>query len=152
LNLYIARTSKKAFSELPAHCPPARQKNAFSRKSFFCHGERTSLFASILLLDTTMSAPKKGKRPACELTHLIDEAFQPGADDVFTTTLMPKKKKTSSGKPRPTARPYRRVDDAVLHSRIADMTKRSKTLRAKIVILEDRLGGHEQELSLRVEA
>jgi len=98
-----------------------------------------------------MSASKKGKRPACELTHLIDEAFQPGADDEFTTAVAPKKKKASSGKPRPTARPYRRVDDVVLHSRIADMTKRSKTLRAKIVILEDRLGGHQQELALRAE-
>jgi len=98
-----------------------------------------------------MSTPKKGKRPACELTHLIDEAFQPGADDEFTTAAAPKKKKASSGKPRPTARPYRRVDDAVLYSRIADMTKRRKTLRAKIVIVEDLLGGHQQELALRVE-
>jgi len=37
----------------------------------------------------------------------------------------------------------------VLASRIADMTKRSQTMRAKIVILEDRLGGHQTELVLR---
>ena len=97
-----------------------------------------------------MSTTKKAKRANCEeLTHLIDEAFQPGADDQFTAAAAPKKKKASSGKPRPTARPYRRVDDVVLASRITDMTKRSQTMRAKIVILEDRLGGHQLELQLR---
>ena len=109
------------------------------------------MFASVSLREASMSIPKKGKRQACELTHLIDEAFLPGADDEFSRQVAPKKKKNvSSGKPRLTARPYRRVEDDVLGSRIADMTKRSKTLRAKIVILEDRLGGHQQELLLRV--
>jgi len=118
---------------------------------FFGKGARFSLLASAAPPDAPMSTAKKTKRPACELTHLIDEAFAPGADDEFTTAAAaaPKKKKASSGKPRPTARPYRRVDDAVLASRIADMTKRSQTMRAKIVILEDRLGGHQTELVLR---
>jgi len=100
-----------------------------------------------------MSVLKKGKRAACELTHLIDEAFQPGAEDEFISSIPipPKKKKVSSGKPRPTARPYRRVEDAILSDRIADMTKRSKTLHAKMVILEDLLSGHQQEQLLRVE-
>jgi hypothetical protein len=98
-----------------------------------------------------MTTTKKTKRANCEeLTHLIDEAFQPGAEDEFISSVpATKKKKASSGKPRPTARPYRRVDDVVLASRIADMTKRSQTMRAKIVILEDRLGGHQSELTLR---
>ena len=98
-----------------------------------------------------MTTSKKNKRANCEeLTHLIDEAFQPGAEDEFISSIpATKKKKAASGKPRPTARPYRRVEDVMLGSRIADMTKRSKTLRAKIVILEDRLSGHQQELELR---
>jgi len=97
-----------------------------------------------------MSTTKKAKRANCEELTLIDEAFQPGADDQFTTAAAPKKKKASLGKPRPTARPYKRVDDdVVLASRITDMTKRSQTMRAKIVILEDRLGGHQLELQLR---
>ena len=108
------------------------------------------LFASAALREASMSIPKKGKRQACELTHLIDEAFLPGANDEFSRQVAPKKKKVSSGKPRPTARPYLRVEDNVLGSRIADMTKRSKRLRAKIVILEDLLGWHQQELLLRV--
>ena len=98
-----------------------------------------------------MSVLKKGKRAACELTHLIDEAFQPGAEDEFISSIPSKKKKVSSGKPRPTARPYWRVEDAILSDRIADMTKRSKTLHAKMVILEDLLSGHQQEQLLRVE-
>jgi len=113
-----------------------------------------ALFASAPGLEAHMASAKKTKRPACELTHLIDEAFQPGAEDELLRTIgaatVPKKKKAASGKPRPTARPYRRVEDDVLGSRIADMTKRSKTLRAKIVILEDRLGGHQQEMDLRM--
>ena len=112
------------------------------------------LFASAPVRLAHMTTAKKTKRPACELTHLIDEAFQPGAEDELLREIgaiaAPKKKKAASGKPRPTARPYRRVEDDVLGSRIADMTKRSKTLRAKIVILEDRLGGHQQEMDLRM--
>lgn len=61
-----------------------------------------------------------------------------------------KKKKSATGKPRPPARPYKRVDDATLAARIAEMHKRSKTLRAKLVILEDRLGAHEHEATLRL--
>ena len=95
---------------------------------------------------------KKMKRAGCEITHLIDEAFQPGAEDEFISSIAPKKKKVSSGKPRPTARPYRRVEDPILSARIADMSKRSKTLHAKMVILEDCLCGHQAELLLRTEA
>jgi hypothetical protein len=60
-----------------------------------------------------------------------------------------KKKKSASGKARPPARPYKRVEDSTLSARIAEMHKRSKTLRAKLVILEDRLGAHQQEATLR---
>ena len=61
-----------------------------------------------------------------------------------------KKKKSSSGKARPPARPYKRVEDVTLTARIAEMHKRSKTLRAKLVILEDRLGAHQEEANLRM--
>ena len=60
-----------------------------------------------------------------------------------------KKRREASNKPRPPARPYRRIEPDVLESRIRDLNKRLAVLRSKVVLLEDRLESHNNEDEMR---
>ena len=61
----------------------------------------------------------------------------------------PKKKHRANARPRAPARPYKRLEAAVLTSRIAELNKKVSVLRSKLVLLEDRLDGHQHEARLR---
>jgi len=61
----------------------------------------------------------------------------------------PAKKARRESKPRPAARPYKRLQDEVLRSRLADMQKRINVLKSKLVLLEDRCAAHDAESVLR---
>lgn len=100
-------------------------------------------------------AKRAFQTPVHMSTVITDAMFAEDTVDSVASAVVgeppAKKKKSASGKPRPPARPYKRVDDATLTARIAEMHKRSKTLRAKLVILEDRLGAHQHEANLRMQ-
>jgi len=71
-----------------------------------------------------------------------------GATSSDPASQTPVKKRRES-KPRPAARPHRRLQDEVLRSRLADMQKRITVLRSKLVLLEDRCAAHDAESVLR---
>jgi len=60
-----------------------------------------------------------------------------------------KKRRETPSKPRAPARPYRRLDAAVLDSRMKDLVKKMSVLRSKLVLLEDRYEGHDNENTMR---
>jgi len=67
-------------------------------------------------------------------------------DDVL---VPPAKKARRESKPRPPARPFKRLPEDVLLGRIADMEKKSAVLRSKLVLLEDRHSEHQKERTTR---
>lgn len=67
-----------------------------------------------------------------------------------TTEEPPKKKRRDApSKPRQPARPYKRLDGAILEARLKELNKKLAVMRSKVVLLEDRLEGHESENVLR---
>lgn len=71
--------------------------------------------------------------------HVLPEATEP-----------PKKKRREApSKPRPPARPYKRLEASVLEGRLKELNKKLSVLRSKVVLLEDRLEGHDNEAVLR---
>jgi len=61
-----------------------------------------------------------------------------------------KKRRETPGKPRAPARPYQRLDSVILDTRMKDLVKtQMAVLRSKLVLLEDRYEGHENESTLR---
>ena len=54
-------------------------------------------------------------------------------------------------KPRRKARPYKRMPQETLSLRVRDMKKKLSVLQSKTVLIEDRLGMHEEEIQLRLE-
>ena len=60
-----------------------------------------------------------------------------------------KGKPRRESKPRPAARPHKRLHDDVLSSRLTDMKKRISVLKSKLVLLEDRCAAHDAESVLR---
>jgi len=61
-----------------------------------------------------------------------------------------KKRRETPSKPRAPARPYRRLEAAVLDTRMKDLVKKMSVLRSKLVLLEDRYEGHDNENNLRI--
>ena len=62
----------------------------------------------------------------------------------------PKKLKSkNTGRPRPPARPYKRVTDDVLNSRISEMEKKLDALQSKAVLMKQRFDMHVIERQLR---
>lgn len=55
----------------------------------------------------------------------------------------------ATGKTRPAARPYKKLESAILKTRIADCTRKITLLDSRTVILRDRLGAYEREEALR---
>jgi len=60
-----------------------------------------------------------------------------------------KKRRETVSKPRAPARPYKRLDAAVLESRLKELNKKLAVMRSKVILLEDRLEGHDNEATLR---
>lgn len=60
-----------------------------------------------------------------------------------------KRARTTSGKPRCPARPYRRVETAVMEARIADYKKKMDVLVSKTTLLRQRLDMHNLEMEMR---
>ena len=54
-------------------------------------------------------------------------------------------------KPRRKARPYKRMPQETLSLRVRDMKKKLAVLQSKTVLIEDRLGMHEEEIQLRLD-
>ena len=63
----------------------------------------------------------------------------------------PRKPPREPAPPRPKPRPYRRVTDSDLTSRISDMQRKLELLKSKSNLLEDRLIQHEAEKQQRTE-
>jgi len=61
----------------------------------------------------------------------------------------PAKKARRESKPRPPARPFKRLPEEVLLHRITDMEKKAAVLRSKLVLLEDRHSEHQKERATR---
>lgn len=64
----------------------------------------------------------------------------------------PRKAPKEPAAPRPKPRPYRRVTDGDLTSRISDMKRKLELLKSKANLLEDRLDQHEAEKNQRTES
>lgn len=60
-----------------------------------------------------------------------------------------KQKNKNTGRPRPPARPYKRVTDEVLNSRISEMEKKLDALQSKAVLMKQRFDMHVIERQLR---
>ena len=91
---------------------------------------------------------------------LVDQTQMSSSSETAPTNTTPenvpgtgeppkKKRREASNKPRPPARPYRRIEPDVLESRIRDLNKRLAVLRSKVVLLEDRLESHNNEDEMR---
>ena len=65
------------------------------------------------------------------------------------TAAPPAKRPRVTGKPRCPARPYRRVDTAVMKTRIADYTTKMEVLQSKTTLLRQRLEMHRLEMEMR---
>ena len=63
----------------------------------------------------------------------------------------PRKAPGAPAVPRPRPRPYRRVADSDLTSRISDMQRKLELLKSKANLLEDRLDQHQEEKKKRTE-
>lgn len=69
-----------------------------------------------------------------------------------TTTKGVSKKRQRVAKQRAPARPYRRLPQETLDSRVSDMKGRASLLRSKLVLLDNRLLQHEREQEHRAVA
>jgi hypothetical protein len=66
--------------------------------------------------------------------------------------LSPKAKKQSKAtKPRPIARPHKRLPDEKLVTRIVELTKKLQVLDAKTTLLRDRLEVYQKEKQTRAD-
>ena len=61
----------------------------------------------------------------------------------------PKKRRTTAGKPRCPARPYRRVETEVMKSRIVEYGQKMELLQSKLTLLRQRLDMHNLEMEMR---
>jgi hypothetical protein len=71
------------------------------------------------------------------------------APDTTTTDTPPPKRARVTGKPRCPARPYHRVETAVMKTRIEDYTKKMEVLQSKTTLLRQRLEMHKLEMEMR---
>jgi len=76
------------------------------------------------------------------LGGLVEDTVAPAVDK-------PPKKPRSESKPRPPARPFKRLDDTVLSQRLVEMEQRINVILSKLVLMEDRHSEHEKEKKLR---
>ena len=76
------------------------------------------------------------------LSGLVEDTVAPAVDK-------PPKKPRSESKPRPPARPFKRLDNIVLSQRLVEMEQRINVIRSKLVLMEDRHSEHEKEKKLR---
>ena len=76
------------------------------------------------------------------LSGLVEDTVTPAVDK-------PPKKPRSESKPRPPARPFKRLDDTVLSQRLVEMEQRINVIRSKLVLMEDWHSEHEKEKKLR---
>ena len=79
-----------------------------------------------------------------------NEASQPNNGGVAPRGRGPKNDNPTP-KPRRKARPYKRMPQETLSLRVLDMKKKLSVLNSKTVLIEDRLGMHEEEMKLRLE-
>ena len=101
-----------------------------------------SLFRVGNLLKTTSS--QNMKRTVSEMMNEEND------ESVSPTPAKPKKQKSkNTGRPRPPARPYKRVTDEVLNSRISEMEKKLDALQSKAVLMKQRFDMHVIERQLR---
>lgn len=61
----------------------------------------------------------------------------------------PKTKKERVSRPRPPARPHRKLDGDTLGTRIKDLEKKLSVLRSRIILLDDRLDAYKREYEIR---
>ena len=83
------------------------------------------------------------------MTSLLKRPLGGLVDDTAPVADKPVKKARSESKPRPPARPFKRLDDVVLVQRLVEMEQRINVLRSKLVLMEDRCAEHEKEKKLR---
>ena len=58
-------------------------------------------------------------------------------------------KKPRVSKPRPPARPYKKLDDTILKARVSTMQKQMSIFTSKLTLLQARLSNYENECELR---
>lgn len=80
-----------------------------------------------------------------------NDSTAPLSKEQSTTKGTPKKRQRVA-KQRAPARPYRRLPQETLDSRVKDMKGRASLLRSKLVLLDNRLLQHEREQEHRVTA
>jgi len=83
------------------------------------------------------------------MTSLLKRTLTGLVEDATSVVEKPAKKPRSESKPRPPARPFKRLDGALLNQRVVEMEQRINVLRSKLVLMEDRCAEHEKEKLLR---
>ena len=84
------------------------------------------------------------------MTSLLKRTLSGLVDDVTNVSEKPVKKPRSESKPRPAARPFKRLDGALLNQRVLEMEQRLNVLKSKEVLMADRLSEHKKEQALRL--
>ena len=84
------------------------------------------------------------------MTSLLKRTLSGLVDEVTNVSEKPVKKPRSESKPRPAARPFKRLDNALLNQRVLEMNQRINVLKSKLVLMEDRRSEHEKEQALRL--
>ena len=84
------------------------------------------------------------------MTSLLKRTLSGLVDDTANVSEKPVKKPRSESKPRPAARPFKRLDNALLNQRVLEMNQRINVLKSKLVLMEDRRSEHEKEQALRL--
>ena len=84
------------------------------------------------------------------MTSLLKRTLSGLVDDSTNVSEKPVKKPRSESKPRPAARPFKRLDNALLNQRVLEMNQRINVLKSKLVLMEDRRSEHEKEQALRL--
>ena len=84
------------------------------------------------------------------MTSLLKRTLSGLVDDTANVSEKPVKKPRSESKPRLAARPFKRLDNALLNQRVLEMNQRINVLKSKLVLMEDRRSEHEKEQALRL--
>ena len=84
------------------------------------------------------------------MTSLLKRTLSGLVDDTANVSEKPVKKPRSESKPRPAARPFKRLDNALLNQHVLEMNQRINVLKSKLVLMEDRRSEHEKEQALRL--
>lgn len=99
------------------------------------------------LAETIMNAMDEETQDGMQTQAVVDASAE--GEPTAEPAPPKQKRKRGSGKPRPPSRPYKKYTRENLEGKVVKMKKQVELQRSKLLILEDKLEKHEQEISFR---